>query len=70
MNQLENLAAELAEENNVTVNREVLNSLELLNVQMMVYRYMGFGGRIQAYPYSSPFYKWEEKWEQKKKDLL
>ncbi len=70
MNQLENLAVKLAEENNVTINREVLNSLELLNVQMMVYRYMGFGGRIQAYPYSSPFYKWEEKWEQKKKDLL
>lgn len=70
MNQLENLAVKLAEENNVTINREVINSLELLNVQMMVYRYMGFGGRIQAYPYSSPFYKWEEKWEQKKKDLL
>ncbi len=70
MNELENLAAKLAEDNNVTINSEVLKSLELLNVQMFVYRYMGFGGRIQAFPYSSPFYKWEEKWEQKKKDLL
>ena len=70
MNQLENLAAKLAEEHNVTINSELLKSLELLNAQMIVYRYMGFGGRIQAFPYSSPFYQWKEKWEQKKKDLL
>jgi hypothetical protein len=70
MNQLENLAVELAEKNNVTINNELLNSLKLLNAQMIVYRYMGFGGRIQAYPYSSPFYKWKEKWEQKKKEAL
>lgn len=68
--QLENLAAKLAKEYNVTINRDLLNSLELLNTQMIVYRYMGFGGRIQAYPYSSPFYKWKEKWEQKKKEAL
>ena len=70
MSQLENLAAQLAEEYNITINSELLKSLELLNAQMIVYRYMGFGGRIQAFPYSSPFYKWKEKWEQKKKDLL
>lgn len=70
MDQLENLAAKLAKEYNVTINRDLLNSLELLNTQMIVYRYMGFGGRIQAYPYSSPFYKWKEKWEQKKKEAL
>jgi len=67
---LENLAVELAEKYNLKVNNDLLNSLDLLNAKMVVYRYMGFGGRIQAYPYSSPFYKWKEKWEQKKKDLL
>ena len=67
---LENLAADLAEKYNVTINDELLNSLELLNAQMVVFRYMGFGGKIQAFPYSSPFYNWKEKWEQKKKDVL
>jgi parvulin-like peptidyl-prolyl isomerase len=67
---LENLAADLAEKYNVTINTELMNSLELLNAQMVVFRYMGFGGRIQAFPYSSPFYNWKEKWEQKKKDVL
>ena len=70
MNHLDELTAELAEKYNVTINNDLLNSLDLLNSQMVVYRYMGFGGRMQAFPYSSPFYKWREKWEQKKKDLL
>lgn len=67
---LENLAADLAEKYNLKVNNELLNSLDLLNAQMVVFRYMGFGGRILAYPYTSPFFEWKEKWEQKKKDLL
>lgn len=67
---LENLAADLAEKYNLTINNELLNSLDLLNAQMVVFRYMGFGGRILAYPYTSPFFEWKEKWEQKKKDLL
>ncbi|MDX1702053.1 MAG: hypothetical protein R3250_15615, partial [Melioribacteraceae bacterium] len=67
---LENLTADLADKYNVTINNSLLNSLDLLNSQMVVFRYMGFGGRILAYPYSSPFYKWKEKWEQKKRDLL
>ncbi len=70
MNKLEDKAVELAEKYKVTVNEQLLNSLELLNAQMVVFRYMGFGGRISAYPYSSPFYKWKEKWEQKKKEVL
>ncbi len=70
MDNLETTAADLAEKYNVSINNDILNSLELLNAQMVVYRYMGFGGRIHAFPYSTPFYKWKEKWEQKKKDLL
>lgn len=70
MDQLENLTIELAEKNNVSINSELLNSIDLLNTQMVVFRYMGFGGRIQAFPYSSPFYQWKQKWEQKKKEAL
>jgi parvulin-like peptidyl-prolyl isomerase len=67
---LDNLAADLADAYNVTINNSILNSLDLLNSQMVVFRYMGFGGRILAFPYSSPFYEWKEKWEQKKRELL
>jgi parvulin-like peptidyl-prolyl isomerase len=67
---LENLAADLADKYNVSVDNSLLNSLDLMNTQMIVFRFMGFGGRILAFPYSSPFYEWKDKWEQKKKDLL
>lgn len=70
MDYLESKAVALAEKYKVTINKGILNSLNLTNLQMVVFRYMGFGGRIQAYPYSTPFFKWKEKWEQKKKDLL
>jgi len=70
MDNVENLVVSLAEEHNLSVNTDLLNSLDLLNTQMVVFRYMGFGGRIQAFPYSTPFFNWKNKWEQKKKDLL
>lgn len=69
-NDLENKTAELANNYKVTINEDLLKSLKVLNAQMIVFRHMGFGGRILAVPYTSPFYKWKDKWEQKKKDLL
>lgn len=70
MDKLENLAVDLADKHGIQINEELLESLNLINAQMVVYRHMGFGGRVQAYPNSIPFYKWKEKWEQKKKELL
>ena len=67
---LENETAELAEKYKVTIDKNLLESIKLLNAQMVVLRYMGFGGRIPAFPNVTPFYQWKKKWEQKKKDLL
>lgn len=67
---LEEKVIELAGKYNFSYDEKLLKSLNLLNAQMVVYRYMGFGGRITAFPYSTPFYKWKEKLEQIKKDLL
>ena len=67
---LENKTAELAEKYNITINKKLLDSIKLFNAQMIVFRYMGFGGKILAFPTLTPFYQWEKKWEQKKKDLL
>ena len=67
---LENKTAELAEKYKVTIDKNLLDSIKLLNAQMVVLRYMGFGGRIPAFPNVTPFYQWKKKWEQIKKDLL
>jgi len=70
MNKLEKQASDLATEYNVEVNEELLKSIDVLNIQMIVFRYMGFGGKILAVPNVTPFYNWKNKWELKKKDLL
>ncbi|MBK7105181.1 MAG: peptidyl-prolyl cis-trans isomerase [Ignavibacteriae bacterium] len=67
---LENKTIELAEKYGISINEKLLNSMKLNNVQMMVVRYMGFGGSILAFPYVSPFYNWKEKLEQKQKEPL
>ena len=67
---LESLVLELAEKYNLKINDKLLASLKLLNAQMIVYKYMGFGGRMQAFPYSSPFYEWGVKWKEREKDIL
>ena len=67
---LESLVLELAEKYNLRINNRLLSSLKLLNAQMIVYKYMGFGGRMLAFPYSSPFYEWGVKWKERKKDIL
>jgi len=70
LNNLEEEASNLATEYKVQINEGLLNSIKVINMQMMVFRYMGFGGRILAVPNTVPFYNWKKKWELKKKDLL
>ncbi len=50
--------AELAVKYGVEINRKMLDKLHVTNVQMIVYRSLGFGGSITAVPYLTPFYKW------------
>ena len=50
---------ELAEKYGVSVDIKLLNSLQVTDIEMMVYRYLGFGGEITAVPYLQPFYKWK-----------
>jgi len=57
--------ASLAKKYEVQINESVLNSVELNPIQLFTYRYMGFGGRITAFPYTTPQYKWFEIFKQK-----
>lgn len=70
INNLENKAVDLAGKFGISINHDLLNSVQVDNLQMVVFRYMGFGGKIMAFPYTAPFYRWKDKLEQKKKDAL
>lgn len=64
-----NNTVELANKYGVSVNENLLYNVNVNNLTMVVYRYMGFGGRILAVPMTPPFIEWVEKW-QKSKDSL
>ena len=55
---------ELARKYKVQMNESALAKLKLTNVQMFTYRYMGFGGKITAVPYTKPWYDWYHEMKQ------
>jgi len=59
----------LANKYGVTVNEKLLFNLPTTNYNMMVYRYMGFGGRLLAVPLTPTFIEWVEKWQKSQQDL-
>ncbi len=64
-----NNTVKLANKYGVTVNEKLLYNLPVTNYNMLVYRYMGFGGRLLAVPLTPTFIEWVEKWQKSKKDL-
>ncbi|MBN2572592.1 MAG: peptidylprolyl isomerase [Ignavibacteriales bacterium] len=54
---------ELAKKYGVQIDRNTFNNLNVVNHQILAYRYFGFGGRTLAVPQVSPFYKWYENWK-------
>ncbi len=56
---------EFAKKYNVNININlILNDKEIENLRMVVFRMMGFGGRIPAVPYTNTFIEWFEKYKQ------
>jgi len=66
---LENKTTELAKKYNLQVNENAVYNLNGENLNMLVYRYMGFGGRILAVPVDPLFTDWVESWKKERKDL-
>lgn len=67
--QMVDKTVELAKKYGVKVNENVLHKLDAVNLNMLVYRFMGFGGRILAVPIDPMFADWVEAW-QKDEDSL
>src|SRR4030065_614928 len=53
----------LANKYGVTINEQILNTISVSDLNMFVYRYMGFGGRINAGPMALPFTEWVLPWK-------
>ncbi len=63
------LVAQLAQKYVKNINMELLKSIQVTNLNMFVYRYMGFGGKMTAVPIISPYVSWYEEWKKINKSL-
>ncbi len=64
-----NNTVKLANKYGVKVNEKLLYNLDVVNYNMLVYRYMGFGGRILAVPLTPTFIEWVEPWQKSQSEL-
>lgn len=58
-------ATELAAKFILKVNENILSKTNIVNQQMLVYKYFGFGGRMLAYPLTPQINKWSNQWKTK-----
>jgi hypothetical protein len=63
------LVSSLAQKYVKNINIELLNSIKVTNLNMFVYRYMGFGGKMTAVPVIAPYVSWYEEWKKINKTL-
>ncbi|MBN1302694.1 MAG: peptidylprolyl isomerase [Melioribacteraceae bacterium] len=61
--------AELASKYNLTIDENLLGKVDVSNLSMVVFRYMGFGGRILAVPFVNQFFEWVEQWKKNELSL-
>ncbi len=61
--ELINKTVELANKFGVKINEEALKALRVENLQMLVYKYFGFGGRMLAFPLTPEFTEWVVPWK-------
>jgi len=54
---------ELADKYGVKINEQALKELKVNNLQMLVYKYFGFGGRMLAFPLTPNFTEWKAPWK-------
>jgi hypothetical protein len=60
---LNDKSSELANKYGLNINEDFIFSEKYSNVNLFVHRYMGFGGRIAAVPFTTPSFKWYYQWK-------
>ena len=61
--------AKLANKYGVEINEDVLKSIDNIFMNLVVVKYMGFGGEIFAVPYTEQYSGWYDIW-QKNKNII
>lgn len=56
-------SVDLAYKYGITINKNILKATPVTNLNSVVYRYIGFGGKITAVPMMTPFTDWVEQWK-------
>ncbi|MBI9071825.1 MAG: peptidylprolyl isomerase [Melioribacteraceae bacterium] len=54
----------MADKYGVSIDENILSRIEPINMNMVVYRYYGFGGRTLAVPLNVPFTSWFKPWKE------
>jgi hypothetical protein len=56
----------LAGKYQLNINEQLLKNTEVSELNTFTYRFIGFGGKIAAFPITIPMYEWYEQYKQKK----
>lgn len=64
-NKFDSYTASLAQKYGVTLYSTTLEKLSVTEINMFTYRYIGFGGVVTAFPFTSPWFNWAKKSESK-----
>ncbi len=67
---LNSKTADLAKKYGIEIDFTSLQSLKLSNINMFTHRFMGFGGKIAATPFTNSLYEWYEIYKKMKKESL
>jgi len=62
--------SDLALKYGVNMNNDLLNGVQVTNSNILIYRLFGFGGRMVAFPITTPFMDWLEYFKTKTKEGL
>ncbi len=57
----------LADKFGIKINQKNLNAVNVTNISMLTYKYIGFGGVMTAVPFTNSWYEWYDIWENSKK---
>lgn len=61
---------EFAKKYNLEVNESLLNQIKTTEINVLIYRHFGFGGRILAAPFLNMFYEWFEEYQKENDKTL
>jgi parvulin-like peptidyl-prolyl isomerase len=60
---------QIADKYGFSIDQKILKETKVSSIPMFTHRVIGFGGKIAAYPYTTPWYNWIDQYLKLKKEL-